>query len=339
MTDLTPLFRFTTYPAAALRAVAGANEGDAIGLGEAALPGDIYRLRRQATPRRLAICDLDSGRQVVADGSDVARPGAGLAIVDCHTLMGPRGEVIEILMLRCEDVGEDAGEGDGGLHLLPLATLAPGVDYELIGSAPEVAPERFADIASVSFLKGTHLTLATGAQKRVEELAVGDRLLTRDHGPQPIRWIGRQTRRAVGAAAPVRIVAGTLNTARDLCLTPQHRLFIWQRRDAMGTGRAELMVRADLLVNGSTVTREEGGHVDSYQLVFDGHEIIYAEGIAVESLLVTAETRARLPAGLGLGDAVAGQRSAREIELDERDVRGAADVADRLTRASRGIEE
>ena len=49
------------------------------------------------------------------------------------------------------------------------------------------------------------------------------------------------------------------------------------------------------LVNGTTVIREEGGHIDSYQLVFDGNEIIFAEGIAVESLLVTADLRARLP--------------------------------------------
>ena len=37
----------------------------------------------------------------------------------------------------------------------------------------------------------------------------GDRLLTRDHGPQEIRWIGQQVSRATGALAPVLIRAGT----------------------------------------------------------------------------------------------------------------------------------
>ena len=32
-----------------------------------------------------------------------------------------------------------------------------------------------------------------GAQRPVEELKPGDRVLTRDHGGQPVRWIGTQT--------------------------------------------------------------------------------------------------------------------------------------------------
>lgn len=163
--------------------------------------------------------------------------------------------------------------------------------------------------------------MADGAQRAVETLRVGERLLTRDHGPQPIRWIGQQTLRATGAAAPVRITAGTMNTARDLRLSPQHRLFVWQRHDAVGAGRAEVMVKAELLVNGTSVVREAGGHLDSYRLGFDGHEIIFAEGIAVESLLV------------GSGEATVPAPAALEVE--ER-VLDPGDAAARLTRASRG---
>lgn len=160
------------------------------------------------------------------------------------------------------------------------------------------------------------------------------KLLTRDHGPQPIRWIGFQTRRAVGAAAPVRITEGTLNTSRDLRLSPQHRLFIWQRNDELGTGRAEVMVKAELLVNGTTVHREEGGHVDSFQIVFDGHEIIYAEGIAVESLLVTGQTRALLPQDLTLEGSTDAAAQAAALELEDREA--GDDVVERLARASKG---
>ncbi|NKX44367.1 Hint domain-containing protein [Roseicyclus persicicus] len=333
MTDLAPLFRFATYPVGAVRALTGANEGDPIGLGDAALPGDTYRLARDARARRLAICDGPDGGQVVATGSEVGRPGDALTIAACHSFMGEAGEMIEMLVLR----RGSAADGTT-LHLLPLAPLRPGTNYELIGSSAAAAPERFADIASVSFFAGTHLTLAGGAQVRVEDLKVGDLLLTRDHGPQPIRWIGHQTRRAIGAAAPIRIAEGTLNTARDLYLSPQHRLFIWQRRDALGTGRSEVLVKAELLVNGTTVTRAEGGHVDSYQILFDGHEIIFAEGIAVESLLVTSDVRARLPEALRLDTALQEQRSATEFEVDEGALGDAVDAAARLTRASRGDE-
>jgi len=331
MTSLNPLFRFTTYPALALRATSGANEGDAIGLGDAALPGDTYRLSRRVSAERMAICDGPDGGQIVANRSRAGTPGDRLEIADCHTLMGPRGDLIEVLvLLRHGDDGE-------ALHLLPLSPITPAVEYELIGSTPANAPERFADIASVSFLEGTHVTLSGGAQRKVEDLKVGDFVLTRDHGRQPIRWIGHQTRRATGAAAPIRITKGTLNCARDLRLSPQHRLFIWQRRDELGAGRSEVMVKADLLVNGTTVLREAGGHIDSYQLVFDGHEIIFAEGIAVESLLVTAETRARLPADLSLDQPGSDQRDAAGLELNEEDIDADVELAERLMRASRGM--
>lgn len=337
MTRFAPLFRFSIYPAAAVRALTGANEGDAIGLGDAALPGDTYRLSRDARAMRLTICDGPGGGQVVAQGSEVGRPGDPLGIVECHSLMGETGEMIEVLVLKHEGEGPGAGAGaPADLHLLPLSPLRPGTEYDLIGSSSASAPDRFADIASVSFFAGTHLTLANGAQRRVEDLQVGDLLLTRDHGPRPIRWIGHQTRRAVGAAAPVRIARGTLNTARDLRLSPQHRLFIWQRRDEIGTGRSEVMVKADLLVNGTTVTREEGGHVDSYQILFDGNEIIFAEGIAVESLLVTSELRARLPGDLTLDPGEGEGRDTATLEVDEQALGDAADAAARLTRASRG---
>lgn len=333
MTQFAPLFRFATYPAAAVRALTGANEGDPIGLGDAALPGDTYRLARDARSARLTICNGPGGGQVVARNSEVGAPGDPLTIAACHSLMGETGEMIEVLVLTRR--GPDGSEH---LDLLPLSPLVPGTEYELIGTSTDTAPERFADIASVSFFAGTHLTLASGAQRRVEDLAVGDVLLTRDHGPRPIRWIGHQTRRAVGAAAPIRIAEGTLNTARDLRLSPQHRLFIWQRRDEMGTGRSEVLVKAELLVNGTTVTREEGGHLDSYQILFDGNEIIFAEGIAVESLLVTAELRARLPKELTLDPDPGEARDTAALEVDEGALGDRRDAAARLTRASRGDE-
>jgi hypothetical protein len=320
-----PLFRFVTYPSEAFDVLAGVNTGDPVGRADDMVPGDIYRLRRAARPARLAIADEEAG-QVVADTSEAGRPGEPLRIVDCHRFMDTAGQLIELLVLD-----RDTAQGPAR-HILPLAALSPDQEYELIDSETRAAPDRLADIASVRFVAGTHVTMSDGRQVAVEDVKVGDVLLTRSHGPQPVRWIGHQTYRATGASALVRITAGTLNTARDLWLSPQHRLFIWQRTDRVNAGRAEVMVRAEHLVNGDTVRREDGGHVDSFQLIFDGHEIIYAEGIAVESLLVTGLTRARLPDSLTLDRQ--SSDGGTELELDE----GALgpDAADKLTRASRG---
>ena len=91
------------------------------------------------------------------------------------------------------------------------------------------------------------------------------------------------------------IAKGALNNAEELVLSPNHRIFVYQREDKLGAGRREIMVRADLLVNGVTVTRGEGGYVDYFQLMFDNHEIVYAEGIAAESLPLDTATSPVLP--------------------------------------------
>jgi hypothetical protein len=164
-----------------------------------------------------------------------------------------------------------------------------------VGVDRAVAATRLAEVACVSFSRGTHITLASGAQVRIEDLAVGDKVLTRDDGPQPIRWIGRTTLRATGSFAPIVIRKGTLHNENDLIVSPDHRIFVWQRQDKLGAGRAEVLVKVRHLINGTTVFQQDGGFVDYFQLMFDNHQIIYAEGIAAESLLIDPRTRAALP--------------------------------------------
>jgi Hint domain len=168
-------------------------------------------------------------------------------------------------------------------------------EYQLLqtDTAPEETP--LADLLCVSFARGTMITLATGAQVAIEALAPGDRVLTRDHGPQPIRWIGRATLRGVGAFAPVVIPKGTLGNAGDLIVSQHHRMFLYQRRRPESAGTSELLVQAKHLVDGDRVFIREGAVVDYFSLVFDRHEIIYAEGVPAESLMVNEATLSRLP--------------------------------------------
>lgn len=58
---------------------------------------------------------------------------------------------------------------------------------------------------------------------------------------------------------------------------------------------SELLVQAQHLVDGETVFIREGGFVDYFSLVFDRHEIVYAEGIPAESLMVSEAVINRLP--------------------------------------------
>jgi hypothetical protein len=164
-----------------------------------------------------------------------------------------------------------------------------------LAAAPSA--DDLASLLTVSFARGTRITLASGAQKAIEELRAGDRVLTRDHGPQPLVWAGRTALRAVGVFAPVVITAGALGNAGDLIVSQHHRMFIYQRGPRTGP-TAELLVQAKHLADGARIFIREGGMVDWFSLVFAAHEIIYAEGVPCESLLVSEATLRQLPPDL-----------------------------------------
>lgn len=178
----------------------GANEGDALGTFDEVEAGDIYRMRKDASALTLAMRDDADGTQLVAEGSQLGRAGDKLTIAACHQLMTPDGTLAEILTLTIWPAGQPAH------YILPLCNLEPGEDYKLVGSEAETASLRFADIACLSFLAGTHLTLASGAQIAVEALQEGGLLLTRENGAQPIRWIGPRHRQHGARADPPRRV-------------------------------------------------------------------------------------------------------------------------------------
>ncbi len=264
----------------------GANQGDGLCGPDEVCAGDIYALYHQAQPLRLVLRKPAEGAQSVAQGSEVGRPGAAVRLEARYTLMAPDGDRVELLFLSLED----------GLRLaLPLSPVGAGLDYTLLAVDPVPADLLLADVLCLSFACGTMITLADGSQRAIEALVPGMAVLTRDHGRQPLRWIGHARLRAVGSFAPVVITAGTLGNAGDLIVSQHHRVFLYQRQRAPGLPTSELLVQARDLVDGTAVYLREGGFVDYCSLVFDRHEIIYAEGVPSESLMVNDATVNRLP--------------------------------------------
>ena len=287
-----PVQSLAVYPAEMFRVSVGVNLGEPMQPADELELADIYTLRKEAERKRLAVHVGASSVLTIAAGTQTGHVGADLHLDCVVTLMADRGVTSEALVL----VETDAEGHIEATYLLPLAPLHEDTDYALVALDRESARTRLAEIASVAFTRGTRITLANGMQVKIEELRVGDKVLTRDHGPREIRWIGQQTVRATGAFAPIVIKQGTLNNAHDLIVSPNHRIFIYQRRDRVQAGRAEVLVKAKLLVNGVNVVQSEGGFVDYFQLLFDSHEIIYAEGIAAESMFVDGQVRPYLPA-------------------------------------------
>ncbi|MEY1555086.1 Hint domain-containing protein [Yoonia sp. R2331] len=265
--------------------------GDGMSFADELVMDDVYQLQSGANRQRLTLALSDEQLFFeIDDSSEVGKPGNAVVLDCCLTLMARDGSTFEALvMVEIEQDGVEA------VYLLPLATLAPKTDYRLVGVDREAAATRFAEVACVSFTRGTHITMASGQQVPIEDLSVGDKVLTRDDGPQQIRWIGQTTLRAVGEFAPVVIKADALHNINDLVVSPDHRLFVYQRQDRLGAGRSEVLVKVRHLINDDTVYQQDGGFVDYFQLLFDNHQIIYAEGIAAESLLVDPRTRAALP--------------------------------------------
>ena len=141
----------------------------------------------------------------------------------------------------------------------------------------------FSEIETIiCFTAGTLIRTPHGPRK-VEDLRPGDLVVTRDNGVQPVRWAGRRTVRAEGGLAPVRIRAGALGNSRDLLVSPQHRLLYRGPETALYFHQPEVLVAAKGLVNGRAVTTQPGGLVTYVHLMFDRHEIVFAEDMATES--------------------------------------------------------
>lgn len=132
------------------------------------------------------------------------------------------------------------------------------------------------------FVAGTLIRLP-GGEVAVEEIAVGDLVETMDHGPQPVRWTGRRRVRGGGDFAPVRIEAGALGNKRALFVSPQHRMLMTGLRAELLFGEGEILVAARHLVGLAGVVVAPVEWVDYVHLLFDRHEVIFAEGAATES--------------------------------------------------------
>jgi peroxidase len=138
------------------------------------------------------------------------------------------------------------------------------------------------------FTLGTLIITERGKQA-IETLQVGDRVWTLDNGLRPIAWIGRATVAATGDLAPILIRKGAMHNARDLLVSPQHRLMLDGWRVEMHCGADEVLASAKALINDQTIRRVEGGIVTYVHIAFDTHEIVMAEGIASESFFPGAE--------------------------------------------------
>lgn len=132
------------------------------------------------------------------------------------------------------------------------------------------------------FTPGTLIATPDGPRK-IEEIGVGDLVTTMDHGAQPVRWAGRRRVSGMDRFAPVRIAEGVLGNRRALLVSPQHRMLVSGWLAELVTGEGEVLAAAVHLVDMPGIDRLTMAEVDYLHLMFDRHEIVFAEGAPSES--------------------------------------------------------
>jgi Hint domain len=129
------------------------------------------------------------------------------------------------------------------------------------------------------FLPGTLITTTQG-EVPVEELSVGDTVVTVEGRTRPVRWIGHgsvlATRGRRNAATPVIVRKGALGDNvpnRDLHITKGHSLFI-----------DGVLIPVEFLINHRSILwNDRAQEVTVYHIELDAHDVLLANRTPAES--------------------------------------------------------
>lgn len=158
------------------------------------------------------------------------------------------------------------------------------------------------DIQAITcFTPGTGIATLNGL-KPVEDLNVGDRVLTRDRGFQSIRWVGQRhvsfgTLPNKPNSLPVLIRADALGPGkpeRDIIVSPRHRVLTTDKKMLSFMGETEVLVEASALVGQPGVMCVIPHDLTYIHVLFDQHEVILSDNLWTESFYLGRPTVAAL---------------------------------------------
>ncbi len=270
-------------------------------------PGEILVLDQPEGAAELRRRAARAVRRIV--GNVAPRIQAGSAAVDNEPLFDRYFEVSDgrrtylVTLIDVDDLARP---------LLLFTGFLPPEDTDLwvvrqVDARPR--PRRIVEQpAGVICFAGGTIVDTPGGPRPVEALREGDRLSTRDDGPQEILWIGRRhvsgaRMQAMPELRPIRVRAGALGNrfpAPDLLVSPSHRLLLRGAvAEALFNAREVLVAAYDML-NDRTILRDHTlREVTYFHLMLERHQIVWANGVESESFH---------PAHTSLGTIEPGQR-------------------------------
>lgn len=209
----------------------------------------------------------------------------GQSVVADDTITLPSGEKVT---LNADGSLTFVGDGDAGSNTLSY-TIADtdgntDVGYIELTTTP-------------CFVAGTPIDTPAGPVP-VEFLRPGQMVLTRDDGPQPLRWLGITRLPCVDRFAPVVLEPGALGNDQRLAVSPQHRVLLCSSVADVLFGTPEILVKARDLVNGRDIRSGLPARTVTYvHLLFDRHQIVRSSGVWSESYQPGTETLRTFDAG------------------------------------------
>jgi hypothetical protein len=171
----------------------------------------------------------------------------------------------------------------GGVSYTISTTLAPGQTPNF--SAQTLDGHMVVGQGTVICFAAGTLIRTTRGEVAVEDLQIGDLVVTSSGEQRPVKWLGHRTfdfrvASKTDPALPVRVVAdafGPCRPSQDLYLSGGHSVCL----DLLG----EVFIPVGCLVNGATIARVEVDEITYWHVELDSHDVIFANAMPAESYL------------------------------------------------------
>lgn len=242
------------------------------------------------------------------DGDDLVFGGAGNDLIDNGATFNGRDRGVDTIYGgddRDTIIGASAGDfidgGEGGDDFDILDLRGSNVrsvtytsddledGYILFRDGGRADFEEIENVIPC-FTPNTLIATARG-EVPVESIAVGDRVITRDNGIQPVRWVGRRDLTEAQIATSPSMAAVTIRKGalghglpeRDMAVSPQHRVLISSDEAMLYFDEREVLVAAKHLVGRPGIEHGRACDTSYIHFMFDNHEIVLSDGAWTES--------------------------------------------------------